>query len=180
MRLGRRFNGNGNTAARRAASFAVDLSRRGSVVGAARRLHAIDSRTPLHLVEIKLQNALLAEHQFGHGNQRELSALAQIRTAGAEEQVFHELLGDGGTAAEAMAAFLVFFGGDLHGVPVEAVVLVEALVLGGDHGVLHIGRNLAQGNELVAQAIGLVVDPGLDAPLHVHRGGGRIDPLERH
>ncbi len=64
--------------------------------------------------------------------------------------------------------------------PVEAMMLVEALVLGGDDGVLHVGRDLAQGNELVAQAIRLVMNPGLDAPLHVDRGGRRIDPLQRH
>ena len=79
-----------------------------------------------------------------------------------------------------MAAFLVFFGGELDGVPVEAVVLVEAPVLGGDHGVLKIGRDFAEGNELVAQAVGLVVDPGLDAALDVDCGGGRVDPLERY
>ena len=60
------------------------------------------------------------------------------------------------------------------------MVLVEALILGGNHGVLHVGRNLAQRNKLVAQVIGLVVNPGFDAPLHVHRGGRRVDPLGRY
>jgi len=45
---------------------------------------------------------------------------------------------------------------------------------------LKIGRDLAEGNELVAQTIGLVVDPGLDAALDVDCGGGRVDPLERY
>ncbi len=39
---------------------------------------------------------------------------------------------------------------DLDLVPVEAVVLVEAGVLGGDHRVLQVGRDLSKRNELVA------------------------------
>jgi hypothetical protein len=57
---------------------------------------------------------------------------------------------------------------------------VEALVLGGDDGVLHVRRNLAHWNELVAQVIGPVMDPGFDAPFHVYGSGWRVDPLERH
>ena len=52
------------------------------------------------------------------------------------------MLRDGGAAADA-SAFHVFVGGEFHGLPIEAVVLVEARVLGGDDGVLEVGGDLA-------------------------------------
>ena len=74
--------------------------------------------------------------------------------------------------------FEIIFGGDFDGVPVEAVVLVEAGVFGGDDGVLEVGRDLAEGNEFVALVVGLVMSPGLQAALDMDGGGGRIDPAE--
>ena len=57
------------------------------------------------------------------------------------------------------------------------MVLVEARVFSGDHGVLEVGRDLAQRNEVVVLVVGLAVNEGLHAPLHVDRGRGRVDPL---
>jgi len=56
------------------------------------------------------------------------------------------------------------------------VVLVETGVLGGDHRVLQVGRDLSERNELVAFAIGRAVNQRLYVALHMHGGGGRIDP----
>jgi len=56
------------------------------------------------------------------------------------------------------------------------VVLVEARVLGGDDSVLEVGRDLAERNEFVAFLIGLVMNPGLQAALDMHRGCGWVDP----
>ena len=72
----------------------------------------------------------------------------------------------------------VTFGGDLHGLPVEAVVLVEAGVFGGDDGVLEVGGDPAEGNEVVGGGVGLGGEPGLDAALDVDGGGGRVDEAE--
>ena len=60
------------------------------------------------------------------------------------------------------------------------MVLVEARVFGGDDGVLEVGRDLAEWHELVAFAIGLAMNPGLHAALHVHRSCGRVDPSSSH
>ena len=70
-----------------------------------------------------------------------LRALAQVRTARPEEQVFHELLGDGGLHATAAAFLQVVLHRGPHLVPVEAVVLVEPRILGGNYRVLQIGPN---------------------------------------
>jgi len=72
----------------------------------------------------------------------------------------------------------VAFGGDLHGLPVEAVVLVEAGVFGGDDGVLEVGGDASEGNEVVDGGVGSGGEPGLDAALDVDRGGGRVDETE--
>jgi len=61
-------------------------------------------------------------------------------------------------------------------VPIEAMVLVEARVLGGDHGVLQMGRDLAERKEFIAFVIRSAVSPGLQAALDVHGGGRRVDP----
>ena len=68
----------------------------------------------------------------------------------------------------------------LDRVPIEAVVLVETSVLCGDHGVLKIRRDLAEWHEVVALMIRRAVNPRLQAALHVHRRGRRIDPPRSH
>ena len=65
------------------------------------------------------------------------------------------------TFAQAAGTLEIFRGVDLDLVPVEAVVLVEAGVLGGDHRVLQVGRDLSEWNELVAFAIGRAVNQRL-------------------
>ena len=162
-------------AARRAACSGSNVAGRGSVVGAARRLCTIDPRTPLDDVEVELENALLAENEFGYRNECKFHALAEDGAAGAEEQVLYELLRNCGRSPHAAAVHIVF-GGDLDLVPIEPMVQVEAGVLRGDDSVLEIRRYLAERNEPVAFVIGRVVNPGLHAALDVHRGCRRVDP----
>ena len=64
--------------------------------------------------------------------------------------------------------------------PIESVVVVEVCVLGGNDRMLEIRRDLPERNELVAFAIRLAMNPGLQAALHVHRGGRGVDPPGRH
>ena len=74
----------------------------------------------------------------------------------------------------------MLFRSELERLPVEAVVLVEARILGGDDRVLQIGRDLAEGDEFVVFAIGRAVHPGLHAALEVHSGRRRVDPPGGH
>ena len=145
----------------------------------ARRLRSINPRAPFNYIEIELQNALLAEDQFGHRDKRELGALAEDRAARSEEQIFYQLLRQGGPSANT-AAFHIAFGSDLHRVPIESMMLVEARVFGGDDRMLEIGRDLTQRNEFVLLVIRRVVNPGLQAALQVHRGGRWVDPPGSH
>src|SRR4029077_18571287 len=59
----------------------IDIPGRSSVVVTTRRLRTIYTRTPLDYVEVDLQNALLAEDQFGNRDKRELGTLAEDRAA---------------------------------------------------------------------------------------------------
>ena len=64
--------------------------------------------------------------------------------------------------------------------PIESMMLIEARVLGGDNGVLKIGRDLAERNEFVARPIRLAVDKGLQAALDVDGGCRWVDPSHGH
>jgi len=127
-------------------------------VEAAGRFSAINAGTPFDQVEVELENALLAEHEFGHRDERGLSSLAQEGAAGSEEEVFNQLLRKRGASARA-SAFHVFLGGEFNRLPIESMVLVEARVFRGDHSMLQMGRDLAEGNEVAAFAIRRAVNP---------------------
>jgi len=159
--------------------LAVDAAGRGAVVEAAGGLRAVDAGAKFDDVEVELENAPFAEDQFGDRDEGDLRAFAEERASGAEEQVFDELLGNGGASANA-ATLHVVFGGNLYRVPIESMMLVEAGIFRGDDGVLQIARNLVERNEFVALAIGSAVHPGLHAALQVHGGGGRVDPAKSH
>lgn len=172
--VGVAFEGGGEDGGEACGWFAAEGSGGGGVPGAGGGLRAIDAWAPLDDVEVELEDALLAEDEFGDGDEGGFSAFAQDGAAGAEEEVFDELLGEGGGSAGA-SSFHVFGGVDLDLAPVEAVVLVETAVFRGDDGVLEIGRDLAEGNEGGVLTIRLVVNPGLEAALDLNGGGGRVD-----
>ena len=75
-----------------------------------------------------------------------------------------------GRSSASTTAFQIVLGGDFNLVPIEPMVLVEARVFGCNHGMLEIGRDLAERNEFIAFVIRSVVSPGLLAALDVHRG----------
>jgi len=71
------------------ALFAVYIPGGGSVPGTRRGFRAINARAPFDHVEVELENALLAEDEFGHRYQRGLRTLAQDGAAGSEKEVFY-------------------------------------------------------------------------------------------
>lgn len=88
------------------------------------------------------------------------------------------MLCNGGGSARAMALAIVF-GGDLNLLPIESMVPVKVCVFGGDDRMLEIEGDLAERNEFVVFAIGLMLIPGLEAALDVDGGCGWIDPTSR-
>src|SRR5579871_5956619 len=60
------------------------------------------------------------------------------------------------------------------------MMLIKTRVFGGDHSVLEIGRDSTQWNEFVTLVIRRVLNPGLQATLHVHSCSGWVDPSGSH
>ncbi len=134
---------------------AADGAGRDAVVVAAGGIGAIDaSGAPLDYVEIELEDAALAEYNLSDGDEGGFRAFAKEGAAGAKEQILDELLVNGGGSAEAVS-LPVFIDCKLDLLPVKTVVLVETGVLGGDNGMLQIGRDLGERYEVVAGAVGL-------------------------
>ena len=175
--VGAALEGRGEDGGEAGGAFAVHIARGSFVVVVRRGFGAIDAGAPFDDVEVELEDAALAENDFGDGDEREFEDLADDRAARPEEKIFHELLRDGGAPAKAAGALHVVLGGDFHGLPIEAVMLVEARVFGGDDGVLEIGRDLAERDEVVALAVGRGAKPGFDAAFRLDGGGGRVDPF---
>ena len=173
--LGAATEGLGKNGGEAGGLLAVESAGGGMVVVTRGSFGAIDARAPLDDVEIKLENAALAKNEFGDGDEGELSDLANKGAAGSEKKILDELLGNSGAAADA-STFEIVFGGDLNGLPIEAVMLVEACVFGGNGSMLKIGADLAEGNEVVMIVIRSVVNPGLHAALDVDGGGRRVNP----
>ena len=94
-------------------------------------------------VEIDLDDALLGPKQFDEGGEIDFEALAHPRSARPEEHVLGGLLADGRGAEFTLLRMLqIADGGVLDGFIVEAVMLHEAGILGGDDGNGQRGRNL--------------------------------------
>ena len=115
--------------------LAVQIAGGSLIVIARSCVCTVDAGTPLDDIEIEFENPSLAEDEFGNGDESELGAFAENGAACSEEQIFDELLGEGGGTACA-CAFKIIFCGDLDLVPVEAVMLVKAGIFSGDDGVL--------------------------------------------
>src|ERR1700722_2971434 len=64
----------------------VDIPGRDSVIVTAGRLRSVNTRSPFHYVEVQLENAPLAQEQFGHRDQCELGTLAKDGASGSEKQ----------------------------------------------------------------------------------------------
>ena len=106
----------------------VELGGRGDSVGAV---------AEEALVEIELEDLVLAEFALHLHGQQHFGQLAGIAVFGAEEELPGDLLGDGGATGHS----LVVRSGQQpdrpgHAAVVDAVVLVEAVVLDGDEGLL--------------------------------------------
>ena len=129
-----------------------------------------DTGAPFDDVEIEFQNSLLGEDQFHDGDEGGFDTFANPGGTGGEEEILHQLLGDGGGSAAASGLFALVDGVfNFH--PIEAVVLVEAGVFGGDEGVLQGRGDLGHRDEDVFLVIRGWLRKSLDAALDLDGGG---------
>ena len=158
-------------------------------VGLGRGLDAVGAPTEVDRVEVVLEDLVLAQLAVDLQRDEDLLGLAHVRLVLGEEVVLHVLLGDRRATTAVLA-------GDDAGhraqdaLGRDAPVVVEAAVLRGDEGVLHLRRHLAQVDRLAVDAgdpvhlglaIGVVDDGGLRdgavvGPGDVDRRVGDRDP----
>ncbi len=108
-------------------------------VGLRRRRHAVGALAEIDLVQVQLEDALLAQRPLDPDRQQRLLDLAREADLVGQQHVLDHLLGDGRCADRPLALAAlhqVGRGGAQDGQRVDAVVAEEALVLGGDEGVL--------------------------------------------
>jgi hypothetical protein len=105
---------------------------------AAPLLDAVPPVAEIDVVQIELEDLVLRELLLDPPGEQALADLALVRALRAEQQVLDDLLGDGAAALARLRRPQVHLERAEHAEVVEAVVLVKARVLGGEHGELHL------------------------------------------
>ncbi len=151
-----------------------------AVVIVGRRHDAVGAVAEEDLVQVQLEDLVLAELALHLQRQQHFLELAEIAVLVAEEEVARDLLGDGAAAGHALVA-----GGGgqpdraRDAAPVQADVLVEVRVLDGDHGVAGLDRDIPDGDGVTA-VLAELGDELAVAAVHGHRHLP-FDPFElRH
>ena len=148
-----------------------------AVVELRRRGHAVGAIAEEALVEVQAEDLVLAEFALHLHRQQHLAQLAGVAVLAVEEVLACHLLGDGGAARHA----LVVGGGQQpdrarHALVVDAVVLVEAGVLGGQEGLPDPQRHVLDVDRIAAhfaeQAHQLAV-AGVDVHRFLQLGGAQ-------
>ena len=125
----------------------AELIQRLAVVVLRRGGHAVGAVTQEHLVEVQLQDLVLAQFPLHAQRGEHLDQLARVELLRAEEEVARHLLGDGGAALHLLAASQDHVPAGAHdAAPVDAGVVVEIRVLGRQHGVLEVVRHVRDGD----------------------------------
>ena len=152
-------------------------------------MRAEDAVAPFDVVEIDLQNPLLAEELLQQHRQQQFLALARQVALAREKQVLGELLRDRRAAADLDRAQLgvgiffeslgrEFFGlgialpGLVDGVPIDPVVVDEAVVFRGDDGTLERVGDLGIRYPLLTPVQLAIVGGELLPELRALEGGG--------
>ena len=129
----------------------VDLAHRLAEVELRGRLHAEGAAAEIGAVEIELEDLALGEARFEQEGEERLLDLARERALRGQEQVLGELLGDGRAALHHLVGARVLEQGARRADEVDAEVLEEAPVLGGERGLDEVVGNLLQRHGVVVQ-----------------------------
>ena len=112
----------------------IDVARRLAEVEVRRRVDAEGAAAHIGAVEVELEDLVLGEARFEPQGEERLLDLALDGALVAQEQVLGELLGDRGAALDDAAGARIGHDGAERAGDVDAEMLVEAPVLGGEHG----------------------------------------------
>lgn len=106
-----------------------------------RHLDAVGAAAEIDAVEIEPENLRLREDPLQPRRDDHLADLALVGDVVADREVLDHLLGDGRTTRRTSRRSEIGDEGADHAALVDAVMGLEALVLGGDEGLLHQRRN---------------------------------------
>ena len=143
-----------------------------SEIAARRHLDACGAAAEIGRIEIELEDLALAQKLLDARGEDHLPHLAFVGDILAHQEILHDLLRDGRAALRPAGLREVADEGADQRALVDALVLVEALVLGRDEGPLHLLGNFGERNEHAA----LVLLEQLREPLALaveHDAGAR-------
>ena len=155
-----------------------ELLRRLAEIAARRQLDPPGAAPEIDRVEIKLEDLVLAEPALDPRGNDHLADLALVGQVFAHQQVLHDLLGDGRAALRAPGLREVADEGADQAALVDALVLVEALVLGGDEGIAHLLRDIGERNPHPALVLLEHLGETLALAVEHHAGTGQLEALE--
>ena len=121
-----------------------EILRRFAEITARGHLDAPGGAAEIGRIEIQFEDLVLAQRVFEPRCHDHLADLALIGHVLADQEIFHHLLGDGRAALRPARIGQIADEGADDAALVDAVVLVEAPVLGGDEGLLHQIGNVAE------------------------------------
>ena len=126
-----------------------DVAHRLAEIKLRSRLDAIVAAAKIGAVEIELEDFLLAQPRLDPQRQEGLMHLAADGALGREEQVLGHLLGERRTALHHIIGPGVLHDGAERADDIDAEMLEEARILGGQHRLDHGGRNFLKRNGVV-------------------------------
>ena len=155
------------------------LLRRLAEIAARRHLDAPGAAAEIDGIEVELENLRLGQRVLEARGDDHLADLALVGDVVADQQVLHHLLGDGRAALRPSGLAKIADEGADQAALVDALVLEEAPVLGGDEGLLH---EIGNGRERHPDApVACLEHVGESAALAVEHGAhaGSFRPLRR-
>ena len=144
--------------------------RRFAKIAARRHLDAPGAAAEIDGIDIELEDVVLAQRAFQPRRHDHLADFALIGDVVADQEVLHHLLGDGRAALRAAGFGKIADEGADDAALVDAVMLIEAPVLGGDERLLHEIGNVGERHPDAAVAglehVGIVIALAVEHRAH--------------
>ena len=114
------------------------------------RAETIGALAKVNLVDVELEDLLLVQAVLDLEGEERLVQLAGERLLRGKKEITRHLHGDGARALAPAAIDEIGVGGTQHADVIDPRMLVEALVLGGDDGVLQLRRDVGDRDDRAA------------------------------
>src|SRR5690606_11712606 len=105
-------------------------------------LHTVIATTQIDLVQIEIKDLFFGELLFNLSGEKEVFDFPGDGALFCQEEGFRHLLSDGGAALNQSSFFKVYNEGTHDAVVIDAFVIIEVIVLGGEEGVYHSFGNI--------------------------------------